>query len=780
MTAEIGRVLGGRYRLIAPIGMGASAQVYLADDVKLRRRVALKMLHDALADDADFLRRFRAEARAAAALSHPNVMAVYDWGDGGPGGDTAFIVTEYLSGGSLRALLDGDQTISPAQALGVGLEAARALDYAHRRGFVHRDIKPANLLFGEEQRLRIADFGLARALAEAAWTEPQGAVLGTARYASPEQAKGETLTGKADVYSLALVLVEAVTGVVPFVADTTLGTLMARVDRVIPVDDALGPLQEILIQAGHPDPEQRIDARALATGLLAAATELSRPEPLSLAGALADADRLEGDVEPTVHGPDPVPTEGMAPAEATDLTDDDLELGPPDWVNQARAPRRADAVAATTALAGHRRRSAGDTGPPTEALPVDELIELDRLESSGEVDLSDAAVASPTWAASSAAPAAVDLTGPPSEEVATGSTGGIDTGAPDAYPDGVATDGHPVLVAAGGGPGSEVPVDELDPGDEPDPVGEAGHGRRRWPWVVVILVLLGIGGGIAGAAAFGGNHKPAAPSAASVTLPVPALTGQSPEAAQAVVQAAGWKAEATHTRRDGTTAGQVLGTEPASGSRLRAGRTVRVVVSDGQTMVKVPSGLVGPTTDDAVAALAAIGLKGQVADQVYDEKAAKGTVVALAGGTAPELEKGSTVGLVASKGPRPRRVPDGLVGTKVAAATSALADVQLKIAITSEFSDSVPEGEIISTKPAAGASVARDSAVAVVVSKGPNLVAVPDVSKTSTLSAAVALLKQSGLQDGSVSGPASGAPKGTTPRAASMVRRGTTVDIVLG
>ena len=163
--------------------------MYLADDVRLRRRVAVKLLHDALADDEAFLRRFRAEAQAAAAMNHPNVMAVYDWGQD-PDGDVPFLVLEYLAGGSLRAMLDRGEHLSPSQALLVGLEATRALEYAHRRGFVHRDIKPANLLFGEEGRLRIADFGLARALAEAAWTEPQGAVLGTARYASPEQAQG--------------------------------------------------------------------------------------------------------------------------------------------------------------------------------------------------------------------------------------------------------------------------------------------------------------------------------------------------------------------------------------------------------------------------------------------------------------------------------------------------------------------------------------------------------------------------------------------------------------
>ncbi|MDQ3462874.1 MAG: protein kinase, partial [Actinomycetota bacterium] len=123
LTEQLGRVLGGRYRLNAPIGSGASAQVYLADDVTLRRRVAVKVLHPALADDAAFLRRFRAEARAAAALNHPNLMAVYDWGeDDGP-----YLVLEFLGGGSLRAMLDQGRRLTPSQALVVGLDTARAL-----------------------------------------------------------------------------------------------------------------------------------------------------------------------------------------------------------------------------------------------------------------------------------------------------------------------------------------------------------------------------------------------------------------------------------------------------------------------------------------------------------------------------------------------------------------------------------------------------------------------------------------------------------------------------
>src|SRR5439155_14133666 len=228
MADQIGRVLGGRYRVLAPIGTGASAHVFLAEDVTLRRRVALKVLHPALAHDEGFLRRFQAEARAAAALSHPNVMAVYDWGDDG---ESPYLVCEFLGGGSLRALLDSGHRLTPSQALLVGLEAARGLEYAHHRSLVHRDIKPANLLFDAEGRLRIADFGLARALAEAAWTEPSGAVLGTARYGAPEQLRGESIDGKADVYALAVVLVEVGSGEVPFAADTPIATLMGRIDR---------------------------------------------------------------------------------------------------------------------------------------------------------------------------------------------------------------------------------------------------------------------------------------------------------------------------------------------------------------------------------------------------------------------------------------------------------------------------------------------------------------------------------------------------------------------
>jgi len=729
MTAEIGRVLGGRYRLVAPIGMGASAQVYLADDVKLRRRVALKMLHDALAGDAEFLRRFRAEARAAAALSHPNVMAVYDWSDGSEHGDAAFIVTEYLPGGSLRSLLDSGALLTPSQALGVGLEAARALDYAHRRGFVHRDIKPANLLFGEEQRLRIADFGLARALAEAAWTEPQGAVLGTARYASPEQAKGESLTGKADVYSLALTLVEAVTGDVPFVADTTLGTLMARIDRPMIVSDALGPLQGVIIGAGHPDPEQRIDARTLAKGLLRAAHELSRPASLPLVGALAAGSALLPDADPTIHASGP-----GAPSEAapTDMTAEDLELEPPAWVNQAEPADELKSVEVAP-------------GPGPAPAPAPEIEDGDG--DGDEVEALDGP-----------APLADALDGAP-EEVAPAATPGPST--------------------------EEVAVVEPDASSAEDPrevdadlvVAGSRSRRRRWPWAVLAAAVVLGGGGAAAAVVANQDDAPPPPA---IDLPVPSLVGRTQAEATAIAEAAGWTVTTVLERRDGTTKGEVLETSPEPGGRLVDGQPITLTVSEGQTIVDVPADLAGMAIADALTALEAAGLKADVADTPYSEEVAKDVVISVVEGTPGQLEKGSVVPLVLSNGPEPRVVPSGLVGSTESAAIEALAALRLDAAIVRSFSDSAPEGQVISVLPRSGTTVERGTSVNVEVSRGPELVAVPDVSGASSTAEAIATLRSAGLREGNVSGPAAGTPQGTSPGAGELVRPGSTVNIILG
>ena len=328
----VGRVLAGRYRLLGAIGSGASGRVYVADDVRLRRRVAVKVLHAALADDAGFLRRFRSEAQLAASLHHPNVMAVYDWGEDG----VPFMVLELLAGGSLRSMLDAGNRLSPSQAAHVGGQVAAALDYAHGRGLVHRDIKPANLLFDEHGIVRVADFGLARALAEASWTEPAGAVVGTARYAAPEQGSGAALDGRADLYALGLVMVESITGSVPLVADTPLGTIGLRQERAIAVTPEVGALAPVLDSACEADPDARYPtADAIRVAIAEVAERMPPPGPLVLAGLGA-------------VGEDPHPTQVVRPVRELSLFDQDQPKDAPVAARPAsvaRVPRRTRSAA---------------------------------------------------------------------------------------------------------------------------------------------------------------------------------------------------------------------------------------------------------------------------------------------------------------------------------------------------------------------------------------------------------------------------------------------------
>ncbi len=272
-------------------------------DTSLNRKVAVKVLHRQLSSDPKFLERFRSEAQAAAALSHPNVMAVHDWGDDTATGEgVPFLVMELLAGGSLRAMLDTDLVFSPSQAIQTGLDACRGLNYAHGQDLVHRDITPANLLFGSDGRLHIADFGLAKALAESGWTEPGKDLVGTARYASPEQAQGLRLTPASDVYSLGLILVEALSGSVPFSADTLLGTLTARVESDVPIPDVPDKLAQVLRAMTQRDPDARPTANQAGVALLKSAEGLPRPAALPLVGLPEEAPEARSAPKPAAAG----------------------------------------------------------------------------------------------------------------------------------------------------------------------------------------------------------------------------------------------------------------------------------------------------------------------------------------------------------------------------------------------------------------------------------------------------------------------------------------------
>ncbi len=588
----VGRVLAGRYRLLAPIGAGGSGRVYLADDIRLRRRVAVKVLHSGLAEDAGFLRRFRAEAQIAASLHHPHVMAVYDWGedDGVP-----FMVLELLKGGSLRGLLDTGARLTPQQSVHVGRQVAAALRYAHTRGLVHRDVKPANLLFDEHGIVRVADFGLARALAEASWTEPNGTVLGTARYASPEQGEEGRLDGRADLYALGLVLVEACTGTVPLVADTAFGTIAMRSHRGVQAPLELGPLGPVVNRAGRPDPAERFaDATGMGSALARAARQLPPPEALPIAGLGDSVD----DVEPTrvgrarrQPGSDPFGDETVSEAAAS------LEI-----VNESRhAVMRRSAVPVIVGV----------------AIAAMLIAPVALFLSTGA-------------AASVAVPSLVGLKSGPALDAAADKGLGMKV-----VERRTSDDPRGLIIEQRPGPGAF-----LGEGDEVRVVVSRGPPPVSIPSIAGLSVTdaqaqleqLGFVVGIQREfnetidkdialrtdPVAGTKKRPESSITVFVSdgpppVPVPEVAGKSYDEAVATLAAQRLGAARKDVFSDTVTAGTVIGTEPAVGQPAARDSVVTVVVSKGPEMVEVPN-VVGMTVEAASTALRDRGLIPDVED----------------------------------------------------------------------------------------------------------------------------------------------------------------------
>ena len=279
LTEMVDRVFNDRYRVEELIGVGAISAVFSAYDSVEARKVALKVFDEALASDERFIDRLLDAVEQAAVLGHPNIVEIYDWGtDGGP-----YIVSELCEGGSLAALLEAGHMLASSQALVVTLDCARALNYGHEQGAIHRRLTPSNVLFTDDQQVRISDYGLAKVLADAPVAHASRA-LESVRYASPEQARGRPVGEASDLYSLALVVSEAVSGTPPQVAETVVGTLMERAESPATLDPLLGDLLPPLERCGRVDPEQRPEAEELAIALLAAAETMPRPDALPLVG----------------------------------------------------------------------------------------------------------------------------------------------------------------------------------------------------------------------------------------------------------------------------------------------------------------------------------------------------------------------------------------------------------------------------------------------------------------------------------------------------------------
>ncbi len=255
---EVGSVVDGRYRVLAKVGGGGMADVWLAEDSHLQRRIALKVLHGRFAQDREFVMRFQREAEAAAGLQHPNIVSVFDRGDWQ---GTYYIAMQYIEGPTLKQLIDSGITVE--QGVAVIRQVLQAAGYAHRQGIVHRDLKPQNVIVDPEGKAVVTDFGIARAgVSEITQT---GSVMGTPHYLSPEQAQGFEVTAVSDLYSVGVMLYEALTGRVPFEGESAVAVAMKQVSQMPQRPSSIQPrvspaLDAVVMRALEKDPGRRFQS----------------------------------------------------------------------------------------------------------------------------------------------------------------------------------------------------------------------------------------------------------------------------------------------------------------------------------------------------------------------------------------------------------------------------------------------------------------------------------------------------------------------------------------
>ena len=291
-----GMVVDERYRLDHKIGSGGMAEVWLAEDTELDRNVAIKILHDRFAQVKEFVQRFQREAQSAAGLQHPNVVGIFDRGIFD---DTYFIAMEYVDGPSLKDLVKGGMGVQ--DAIDFTRQILGAARFAHRKGIIHRDLKPQNVLIDGEGRARVADFGIARG-GENSDITATGSVMGTAQYLSPEQAQGKPTTPRSDIYSIGVILYEALTGRVPFEGESAVAVALKQVSEAPRRPSAINPdippaVDAVVMRALAKDPDARFkDADAFLRALDAAERAPDQPRPQDTAAYAAVSPEGETDL----------------------------------------------------------------------------------------------------------------------------------------------------------------------------------------------------------------------------------------------------------------------------------------------------------------------------------------------------------------------------------------------------------------------------------------------------------------------------------------------------
>jgi beta-lactam-binding protein with PASTA domain/tRNA A-37 threonylcarbamoyl transferase component Bud32 len=689
----IERNLSDRYRLEGRIGQGGMAVVYLGIDTVLRRRVAVKVLREQLAADADFVQRFYTEAQHAAKLSHPNIVNIYDVGREG---ENYFIVMELVDGATLAEMIENDVRLPEAVAIDFAAQICNGLAYAHRQGLLHRDVKPANILVTKDDVVKLSDFGIARAVTTQTVTMTQpGMVMGSVYYISPEQAQGHELHATSDLYSLGIILYQMLTGKLPYTGDSPITVALKHVSNPVPAVDAddlsVSPaLAAIVRKLMQKDPQQRFGS-ALE---VAKALREAREHPLFTAPydvAASDDDERARTVPRPKPRPAKYPDRAVGNVAGADAA---VERSSPVWPRlRAFAIALVALVAAIAAGYGLTNRPGPLFGGGPTTVKLDSLVgeaTADAERRLHALGLRDSVV---SVSSENLPPNRVVKQEPgPSASVAAGTlvTLYVSTGLPT------------------------LQLLDLRQTSSDDAT-RILHGQRLIAKIVQKYNDAKPGTVLSQSPAAGATL----PIRSTVTLVV--SQGPKPEFVPSVVSQTLDDARATLATRhlqlnvserdpnDHIVADAIISQDPAPGATLAPGSTVNVAVSSGPPQLNVPD-LSGLQLDDATGKLEALGL---VAPIVYaeDPTAPVGTVISQQPAAGSAQKKGASVTLTIAV---PGTIPD-VSGKSPAQASALLENYGYKIGNTA-YKQEGTEGTVVGTEPAAGTTEHPGATVTLYVS----------------------------------------------------------------